>query len=403
MSQIVIKGVETTEEQEAAYDLICKVHYPGYYGFRSTIDTFLANYPEYRREHTRIAVVDGQIVACLCIFTHTSRLGESRMKMGGIGNVTTVGPWRRKGIAALMMSEAMRYMKTRGYHLAMLFGIADFYHRWGFASALPEYASVIDCREADIATDTNCKQRLLKPSDIALLVKIHDKNDEETACSLIRTSGHYTARWDRWKDAHVLTTDQGKIVAYYLGKPSGNELRIEELSALDYSWHEPLLKMCVKHALREYASQIRFLLPPSHPFIKFLMRYRTDHEMHIYRNANGMMALVNLEETLECMAAEWESLLVRHGMVKEDAEITLIIDKAPFRLHIHRGSVAVVPGHGKNKLAFSSTEFIQILTGYRFHDELLSAKRRSIDPMGRRLFASLFPKRTPYVWLPDRF
>ena len=403
MSKVIIKGLETDEEQDIANDLMAKVHFPGYYTAYSEMGAFLSNYPEFRREHTRLLMAEGQIVACLCIFTHTIRLGEARMKTGGIGNVATAGPWRRKGYAALLMEDALRYMRSHGYHLSMLFGIADFYHRWGFTSVLPEYASLIELKEADTATSESFKHRAIKPGDIPAVLKMHTLTDRESACSLIRSSGHFSNNWKRWKQARILTNDQGRVMAYFLGHPVGGEYHVDEMGAVERSWLPSLLRACVIRARGECASRIRFNAPPSHPFVQFLMQYRADHEMHTYRNSNGMMAVVNIEETLESMTAEWESLLRVSPAADLAASFTLVIDRVPYRVRAHHGAVDIARNPGPDKVSLSALEFMQLLTGYRHLDDLLCARRRSLSASAITLLRILFPKRTPYVWLADRF
>ena len=403
MSQVIIKGLETPEEQETAHDLMTKVHFPGYYPARVQLDSFIGNYPEFRREHTRLLTVSGQIVACLCIFTHTVRIGEARLKVGGIGNVTTAGPWRNRGYAALLMADTMHFLKSRGYHMSMLFGIADFYHRWGFASVLPEYTSAIELKEADAAAGDAGKHRAMKPGDIPAVLRIHGRNDADIACSIIRSSGHFTNRWERWREGRVVTDARGKVTAYFLGRPAGGEFQVDELGATDRSWHSSLLRTCLLRARQECAARIRFNVPPSHPFIHFLTQYRADHEMRTFRNSNGMMATVNLEETLECMTAEWESLVAVSSAANVSEEVTLVIDRRPFRIRVHHGAVDVAPVAGRNKVSLSQVEFIQLLTGYRYIDDVLTTKVRSVTAPAVAFLHLIFPKRAPYVWLTDRF
>ncbi len=403
LSEVVIKGVETAEEQEAVNELITKVHYADYFSQRMRLDAFIANYPEYLREHTRLAVVHGQVVSCLCLFTHTVRIGEARMRLGGIGYVTTAGPWRQKGYAALLMDDAIRYMKMRGYHLSMLFGIADFYHRWGFASVLPDYASIITLGEAGRASRLCVKERRMKPGDIPAVLGMHNRGDADTSCSIIRSAAHFNNRWEQWKEARILTNTNGNVIASFVGRVAGEEYLIEELNAMDKAFYPAILHACLIRARNEYTSRMRFSIPPSHPFTAFLRQYRTDHEMHVYRNSNGMVSPVNIEEILECMTAEWEYLLSSSSLKDMAAVVTLVIDNIPYRIRSHHGMIDILPCPGENKLSISSSEFVQLLTGYRHIEEILVSRRRAIRAPAKSLLEIIFPKRTPYVWPLDRF
>ncbi len=404
MSCVVIKGVETREERECVHDLMAKIHFHGYYPGREWINNLADKYPDYQKEHTRLLLVDGEIASALQIFTHTVRLGEARLKMGGFGCVTTAEPFRHKGYSARLMSDSMRFMLSKGYHVSTLFGIADFYHRWGFAFTLPEYASVIDVREACEAPPCSpYKLRQAKPGDIPAMQRLHNQNDGDTACSIIRASAHFSYRWERWKAAQVITNMQGKPTAYFLAAARGAEYCVDEVGAADPDSANAILHACAKLAQAEFASRIRFMAPPSHPFIKQLLQLRSDHEMRVYRNSNGMMAVVNFDETFECLIPEWESLLSRAAAAQTCAEFTLIVDRKSYRIRAHHGAIDVARVAGANKISLSALEFVQLLAGYRHAEEVLSTKRRVLSEQSRLLFETLFIKRSPYVWGMDRF
>ena len=106
---------------------------------------------------------------------------------------------------ALVMDDALRYMREHRYHVSMLFGIPDFYHRWGFATALAEYSTTITLRDASPEASPACRIRKIKPGDIPAVQRMHAANDEETACSLVRSAAHISNQWTRWEKltAHI--------------------------------------------------------------------------------------------------------------------------------------------------------------------------------------------------------
>lgn len=404
MSDIVIKGIASAEEQEVANDLMARVHFGNDYVYGlQWLHSFDANYPEYSREHTRGLWSDGCLAAVHRLVTHTIRIGEARLKMGGFAAVTTDHVYRGRGYMAMLISDSMRYLKRHGYHVSALFGIAGFYHRWGFASVLPEYGSTIEMREADAAAVMHGKHRAIKPGDVSAVQRIHTRNDSDTACSVIRVSAHITNRWERWKNARVVTDDKGKVVAYFLGSPQGGDYRIEEMGILDYSWCPALLNACVARARNEFASRISFAAPPTHPLVRYLLQYRSDHEMHVSRNSNGMMSVVNIGETFECMVPEWESLLRKSDAANIRAEFTLVVDRSPWRVRANRGAVDVALTTGANKISLSPLELVQLLSGCRHIEEVFARKRRIVNTPGKTLLYALFPKRAPYIWHVDRF
>jgi len=403
LPDLVVRAVETDEELYQANDLMAKVHYLDYFEGARRLETCWSAYPGFRREHTRVAFWKDDLAASLRLTTDTIRIGEARLKMGGLGFVTTVGQFRNKGVGRELIQHTLQYMEDHNYHVSTLFGIANFYHRFGFIATLAEYATTVYVLEAQAAPNPPYRMRQGKPGDIRAIQKIHNVNDGEVACSLIRSAAHITSRWEDWKHVRVLTDDRGKVTAYFVMRTTESELDILEMGGVDYAACGAILHACAAVAAEECVSAIRFLAPPSHPLIRFLLQYRSTHETRIQRDQGGMMAFVNVGETLESMIPEWESALMRSAVRELKTEVTLLVDKKPYRVRANRGAVDVSAASGMNKMSVSAAELMHLMTGYRYLDEILSAQRRIITAEGRALLTAMFPKRTPYVWRLDRF
>ncbi len=403
MDEVVLRGVETADELQRANDLMSKVHFLDSFEALRWLEGCGDSYPGFRREHNRVALYRGDIVAATRITTDTIRIGEARLKMGGIGWVTTDGRFRGKGFARELLLDTQRYMAINNYHVSMLFGIPNFYHRYGFATALAEYATSVPVLEATSLTHSGYRLRKGKPGDIRALQKIHGLNDAETSCSLIRTAAHMTSLWERWGDVHVLTNPSGKVFAYFLPRRTDEELCIDETGVANRAACAPLLHACAQYAAEEMQARMRFCGPPGHPLIQYLLQYRSTHEMRVTRDQGGMMALANTAEALESMLPEWESRLMRSAAREFRTEVTLLVDGKPFRVRANRGALDVTPGNGKNKVGLTAGELMHLLAGYRYLGEVLSLRRRILTAEAKALLTAMFPKRTPYVWPADRF
>jgi len=418
--RVLVRAVGTDEELHLVNDLMAKVHFPGYFDGLEWLESCGVGYPNFLREHTRVALLDGEIAGALRISTETVRLGEARLKMGGLGCVTTAPHHRHKGVARTLLSQSLAYMRRHGYHVSMLFGIPNFYHRFGFAVTLAEYAIVVSAAEAATPGPHSLKTRPAKPGDIRALQKLHNANDAGVACSLLRSTAHITNKWEHWaKHLDVLTTAQGKVVAYVSAVCRGEDLVIEDLGVAEAPYQpghasaltgsgrldvcRALLAHCAKRATKEAVTRIRFLLPPPHPFARFLLQYASSHEMRLERNCGGMMALVDVPEALESMIPEWEHALARSTARDMRGEFTLCVDRATHRIRANRGAVDVAPFSGKNKVGLTAGELMHLITGYRHAADILASRRRAITSDAKTLIAALFPKRHPYVWPFDRF
>ncbi len=399
---IVAKPVETDEELRLAHDLMAKVHFSDYFAGMHWLDAYGESYPGFRREHTRVALCEGQLAGALRIYTETIRIGEARLKTGGFAAVTTAPGFRNRGICRRLMLDAMAYMKRHGYHISMLFGIPNFYHRFEFATTLADYAILVEVVEAAMP-QTTCKARPAKPGDIRDIQKIHNMNDQGVACSLLRSAAHLTNKWERCKNMQVLLNTQGKVVAYFTPRRDKEQLTVDEVGVADEVACEAVLAAAAKVAGEESVGRIRFHVPPPHPFARFLLRYKSRHETYILRDAGGMMAFIDIGESLEHMIPEWESLLAQAAARDYRAEFTLLVNKAQFRVRANRGAIDVAGQSGNNKVSLSPGELMHLLTGYRYAEDILATRRRILTPEARALIMALFPKRTPFVWNFDKF
>jgi len=402
-ARLAVKPVENDEELRLAVDIIAKTFDIDYYRATRWIESRGAGYPGHRREHTRIALWNGELAGALRINSETIRLGEARLKTGGLGWVTTIPRHREKGVASALVMDALDYMQRHNYHVSMLFGIPNFYHRFGFAVTLAEHNAVIETGEAAAAEKKGLRVRFAKPGDIPAIQKIHSAGDTATACSLLRSSAHITSQWMHWKGARVLTNGQGRVIGYLHGAREGDFFVVKEADVADSAAAGDLLHTCAKLAADEALGQIRFHVPPTHALARFLLQYKSSHEMHILGVPYGMMALVNIGETLESMIPEWESQLEQSALRDERIEFTILLDREPYRIRANKGAIDVAQVTGPNKVTLTRANLIYLITGYRYAEDILNEKRRMLTPHSRALVETIFPKRNPYVWLLDRF
>jgi predicted acetyltransferase len=401
---LIVKPVETDEELRLANDLMAKAHWPDYFAALHWMETCGAGYPGFQREHTRIALWRNELAGALRLTTETVRLGEARLRTGGLGWITTEGRHRQKGVCRALMLDAFKYMPAHNYHVAMLFGIPNFYHRFGFATTLSDYTITMELEDALTASRGIHRAREAKPGDIPVIQKIHNANDTDVSCSLIRSSAHVTNKWDhRCKGMRVLTDDKGKVVGYFIARKTGDHLAVEEVGVADATLCDAVLDACAQRAGEETVGRIQFMVPPRHVFARFLLQFKTTHHMHIVRDSGGMMAFVNLEETLESLIPEWESLLAESNLFDRRVEVTLLVDGAHYRLRANRGAMDVTPYAGINKVSLSAADLMHLVTGYFYVEDILAKRRRMITAEARALLEVTFPKRDPYVWQFDRF
>ena len=402
--ELQVRAVENKDEEHQAHDLMIKVHELDYFKWMQWMESTGIGFPGFRREHTRIALLNGQLVGALRLTSYTIRIGEARLRMGGLGWVTTNPRFRKRGVATALMEDVLHYMREHGYHVSMLFGIPNFYHKFGYSTSLAEYATTVTVGELSDIKVPKYKLRKGKPGDISAISKIHNQHEDDVACSLIRGRAHISNQWRSWENVQVMTNEQGKVFGYFVPRLKEQELILDEAGVLKREECRYLLHACAKLAHESYRDRIRFRMPPEHIVSRHLMQYRSNHVTCLTREEGGMLAVINPLETLESMLPEWEMLLQTHQLAVSDLELSFYIHKRSYRLRFHRGALDITEGVvGKNRIGLQNSDLVHLLTGYIHLDDILARQRRILSGDARTLLKVLFPKRTPFVWPLDCF
>ncbi|MCS7192880.1 MAG: GNAT family N-acetyltransferase [Armatimonadetes bacterium] len=129
---------------------------------------------------------EGKDVSRLLLFDLNVRFGEAVVRMGGIGGVETDEPYRMKGLARKLMEATNDYMQKAGFDIGGLFGIPNFYERWGYITVLPEYRLFVSTENLKSAklchSVVNYDNNLHKDK----VLKIYEDNNCRRICSVVR-------------------------------------------------------------------------------------------------------------------------------------------------------------------------------------------------------------------------
>ncbi|HOJ34143.1 MAG TPA: GNAT family N-acetyltransferase [Candidatus Hydrogenedentes bacterium] len=398
----LIKGVETDEELRLATDLIARVHKVQEPTALDWLYQGSQRYPNFRREHTRILTVNGEIASALRLTTDAILMGESRLKMGGLGWVSTLEKYRGKGFCSALVRDTMDYMRSNNYHVSMLFGIPEFYERFGYCTCLVDYLVEMDTAEA-LTFDSPFSLRLACAHDIPAISKIHNATNAAIPCSILRTTAHFKNRWDRWRDWYCLADCHGKVEGYFIAHKHGTVLEVDDVGIAEPIFCAAVVGAVARIASEQGAAAIQFYVPPQHVLARYLLQFRSRHEMRIERNAGGMLTFVNVLETFENLIPEWESLLTNSVFRDAKCEFTFCVRDEVYRIRVNHGAIDVSAFPGKNKITISSHDLMHLITGYRYAEDILTFAGANVAPEIHNIIMTLFPKRAPYVWRFDRF
>src|SRR3954471_6961636 len=78
--------------------------------------------------------LDGKSISRLWLSSHTLHIGEALVRMEGVGGVGTDEAYRSKGYSRRVLEASVAHMIEGDAALSMLYGIRDFYTKFGYAT-----------------------------------------------------------------------------------------------------------------------------------------------------------------------------------------------------------------------------------------------------------------------------
>lgn len=234
MARIEIRGVRDRAEMERVYDLLGNVFTVGRAFFQKRLDYDVS----YDPETTWVATVDGELAASVQLFPYEMRVGEARLKIGGIGSVSSDPQYRGMGLVHGILLEMSEWMKRREYDLSLLFtGIHPFYEKVGWET-VPEPVYVLDAAAAAGGEeDSGCRIAPFAGSDLEEVMAVCEAYNAGNSNTRIRSADY----WDgllKWSDdlfgRFLVARREGRIVAYAIaGNESGGLVELQECAYLD--------------------------------------------------------------------------------------------------------------------------------------------------------------------------
>jgi GNAT superfamily N-acetyltransferase len=378
-------------------------------------------------------VIDGendQIAAHTMVIPRFLHFGESIIQAGEIGIGGTLETYREQGYASALMQRSIERMTERGDAVSIIFGIPNFYERWGYEYGIGVYLTGFESYiETELALKAN-KWDFLHSHDRRLaawlgirqkeiVVRSFDLADLPAVMELYNQSavrGHYvmardeaTWQWQlgymeangRYQSGEFLVAEHNNQIVAYLRmatdshvnwfNPESSRFAIIESAGNDPDAIEALLAEVAVCAHDYNAQRIGLYIHPE----STLMRHVLAHGavMRSYSGA-GFLRLNDLTLLLESMLSTFQRRL-SHSPFATDA-IRLRVSSEEQSAEISFGAL-----HGMEEeivLEAPSTDLMRLFSGWYGIDNL-SAEGYSERHYER--LKALFPKGDPKIGIAD--
>ena len=351
-----------------------------------------------------LQVGDDDNASRLWIVEKTLRIGKAKIRFGGIAGVGTKEEHRMKGYASVVLEASTKLMQDRGYEMGMLYGIRNFYHRFGYGVVFPVSRLFVKTENMLSAKEV-LRVRAMKKADGAMVQKLYNRLNATRTATVVRP-----AQWSYFElspdfkkpgQAIVVEDAKGRIQGYATWVIRDEQMLVSEIGGTGVAVFETLAKALGKRAKRAQVGEVTFDLPADDPFIDFCVPYGCERRIVHPLNSDAMGRIIHLWPLMEKMVPEFSSRLVDAAYKGTDA-LLLETDIGSVGLHISKGQIRVAEG-GKTKIKIPQLLLTQLIMGYRDIADVMGEKNVSVPKTALPLLQILFPKRDAYMWWSDRF
>lgn len=365
-------------------------------------------------------VMDGVAASWTYIVPMTIRIGEATVRMDGIGGVETREGERNRGYSRRVLDAALAYMLEGDAPLTTLYGIPDYYPRWGFATIGPEGGIRLSRLDRDAQMLPGYTMRAARVNDVPRLRTLYDGATRNTVGALVRRES--SPAWRSLIDSiekqedecRVIVDDTDEVLAY-AWRASGcwwieNQMRenpaglhIGEAFAMTPRASDALLAATRQWATERGLQHVDIHQPLLGPVGMSARLQDTSNLSLSFRDAQFMGRSTGVEDLMRAIEPElvtrWlDSSFGWSGrIILRTSEDDVAIVLTPTTLQIKPGAddadaalVDLTPGEIA-RLTFGSFPTIDLL-------DRVGVARDISD-----VLAVLFPERTPYIYPADRF
>lgn len=401
IDNLSIRPVDGDRQREAVIDLVGKVfcHGRGYYGMVDHCHNGYFDGSCYVPAASRIALDGETIVSHVGVWKYTMRIGSARVTSGGIGCVATDACYRGRGVMREVFGQTMQAMRDQGYDCSLLFGINNYYAKFGYAPAWPK--SGVEVPAEELGRLGPCPWSLRKGKLVELirgegpLGRLYEEEFAETTGSPVRPL--FTKDLRGW-DLHELRDKSKRLRGYVVHETQPDRLAVHELAGAN----SPADSRAVLAAVAKLAGTagrrtVKFKTRRDTGAIEQLRRLCSVETCTYERDGGPMFAVLNLRSLLGKMCDELSRRVAGAALSRGKTTLTLrslgqsaTLEIAPGRVRlaerVARGGPAIAGG----------PDLARLLIGAESPAAIFATSDCKPSAGAAELAAVLFPRRSPW-------
>ena len=340
----------------------------------------------------------------LSVNDRTMRIGTSTVTIGGIGGVSTQRHHRNKGYSRMCMEASTSLMVREGYDIGFLFGIRDFYDKFGYITCMAEHTLTMDTRDAERAK-SSLRCRPATHTDSPELARIYNRDAASLTGSCKRTPSRWSgftmgSFFERKVAARVVTDSKGRVVGYVAYDDETDRVCASEIVGTGSETYGVILHFLAGRAVKLRREEISFKLPADHPFARWARQFGLVDKTSYPRNSNAMARITNLLSCLQNVSGELGNRV--SGRFKSTS-FRFLTDVGTCHLAWTGKRLIVELGGQDSIVRVRQDHLVQLLMGYRSPADLIAADELKAARHLHPILGALFPLHSAQMWWSDRF
>jgi len=365
--------------------------------------------PEIKRareeRRTRIALRLGEEEASsLLVHDLEMRIDDVPVRMGGIGDVETKRAYRRKGYARKVLEDCGAFMAEDGFDVSLLFGISDFYPKFGYAVCMGDCSLSVRTAHAERAS-------ALFPfapadeSDRESVRGLYESTNSSRTGSLVRREGRWKGPmwapgWAEGPRCLAAKDASGDLEAYVILADDNERTRAIELAARSREGYEAVVRFLADDAVAKRAGSVRVMCPSDHPFIDVASRFGMRLELERHHCGGAMGKIVNQRRLFEKLLPLFSRRLSSSGLGGRKFAVSISTELEQTTIGFDGEAASLDESASAESCEIGAGGLMQIVMGYC---DAAAAGARFGGEVALEAVGALFPRREAHMWHPDHF
>lgn len=398
---LIITAPDPRTHREAMIDLWAKT-----FGFGGLNNYFLArdfikagylDGSHYDWDVSRIGVVDEALATHFGVWGYDMRVGRATIRCGGIGAVATHVDHRGRGHLKRTANASIDAMRDGGYDVSLLFGIDNFYNRFGYYPAILYENHVVPVGElpSDKPDRPVRKFKLVRREDTDRLYNQAFEGFTGTAVRPTFTRGGNTqSEAYRWDD------EAGELAGYVYAIARDHKLHCHE------GVGEPrqVLRTLGMLARKNHCNELVFYNQPRRsPLMRIIRAGRCEVVTKLNDDGGPMAKMLNLASTMQKVSGELHGRLKASAMSGWTGKLTIDDGDQAVSLDVTRRGIAVGKKARSSHTLRTDGRSVQLVFGFDSPTAMAESGVIRCSGEALALACALFPAQDPALLPFDHF